>query len=90
MDVDRRLDGNAAAGLLGEIFAFDVTIAHAICAGCGATHAIGELHVYCLELGAILRCPGCDAAMIRVSRRGTAASWVDLRGLSCLKVAAEV
>ena len=38
-----RLDGNAAAGLLAEIFAFDVTVARAICAGCGAEAPVGEL-----------------------------------------------
>ena len=30
-----RLDGNAAAGLLSEMFARDVTFAQATCAGCG-------------------------------------------------------
>jgi uncharacterized protein DUF6510 len=30
-----RLDGNAAAGLLDQIFAFEVTSAAATCDGCG-------------------------------------------------------
>jgi hypothetical protein len=66
-DAERRLDGNAAAGLLAEIFAFDVTTAVAVCAGCGAEGPVAGLMVYGLELGAILRCPGCDTALIRVS-----------------------
>ena len=36
MDIEeRRLDGNAAAGLLGEIFPFDMTMVRTLCAGCG-------------------------------------------------------
>ena len=31
-----RLDGNAAAGLLGEVFAGEVTTAVGTCDGCGA------------------------------------------------------
>ena len=30
-----RLDGNAAAGILSEVFVPDLTTAHATCAGCG-------------------------------------------------------
>ena len=36
---DLRLDGNAAAGLLGELFAFEITTATAICDGCGQSFA---------------------------------------------------
>ena len=83
--VNTPLDGNAAAGLLAEIFAFDVTTAHAVCAGCGALAPVGSLAAYGLEMGAILRCPGCDTALIRVSRleRGY---WLDLRGASVLRM----
>ena len=34
-DSDLRLDGNAAGGLLNEIFPFEMTTAQATCAGCG-------------------------------------------------------
>ena len=34
-DNDLRLDGNAAGGLLNEIFPFEMTAAEATCAGCG-------------------------------------------------------
>ena len=37
-----RLDGNAAAGTLGEIFSFEVTTAGYICAGCGGTNRGGD------------------------------------------------
>ncbi len=80
-----RLDGNAAAGLLSEIFCAEPSSAVIICAGCGATAAIGALPVYGLELGAIVRCPHCDTAMLRVGAAG-AMLWLDLRGAVSLHV----
>jgi uncharacterized protein DUF6510 len=84
-DGDTALDGNAAAGLLAEIFAFDITVAEAVCAGCGATGQIGSLRAYALEMGAVLRCPSCDSVVIRMSRL-SGSSWLDLRGMSSLRV----
>jgi len=84
-DADLRLDGNAAAGLLAEVFRFEMTTAYATCAGCGALAPVGALMVYGHEMGTILRCPGCDTAIIRVARtRGR--YWLDLRGASVLRV----
>jgi hypothetical protein len=80
-----RLDGNAAAGLLSEIFCAEPSNAVIICAGCGATAAIGALPAYGLELGAILRCPNCDTAVLRVGAAG-ATLWVDLRGAVSLRL----
>jgi hypothetical protein len=80
-----RLDGNAAAGLLSEIFCAEPSNAVIICAGCGATAAIGALPVYGLELGAIVRCPHCDTAVLRVGAAG-AMLWLDLRGAVSLHV----
>jgi uncharacterized membrane protein len=37
-----RLDGNAAGGLLAEVFALDVTSASLTCGGCGAVGPVGE------------------------------------------------
>ena len=44
VDNAQRLDGNAAAGLLRELFAFEMTTALGTCANCGKTGSIGELH----------------------------------------------
>lgn len=82
---DMRLDGNAAAGLLEEIFAFEVTTARAVCAGCEQEHRLGEMAVYALEMGAIMRCPGCGAAMVRISRL-SGECWLDASGLRTLRV----
>jgi hypothetical protein len=73
------LDGNAAGGLLREVFAFDATAARTTCAGWARMAPIGELRLYAIEMGAILRCPSCDEAVVRIGRtqRGL---WLDLRG----------
>ena len=82
---DLRLDGNAAAGLLGELFRFDATVALGTCAGCGAEHPLGAVVLYGQAMGAVLRCPGCDQAMLRVGR--VAGGYrLDLRGLRTIRV----
>ena len=87
-DADRRLDGNAAAGLLAEVFRFEMTTAFTACAGCGALAPVGALMVYRHEMGTILRCPGCDTAIIRLARtRGR--YWLDLRGAHVLRIDAD-
>jgi hypothetical protein len=88
MEVEQtRLDGNAAAGFLAELFAFEVTAAQARCSGCGGVAPVGALLVYGGAMGAILRCPGCDAAMIRVTLlRGEYR--LDLRGTQTLHIPA--
>lgn len=43
---EQRLDGNAAAGTLGEVFSFEVTTAHYACEGCGRTGQIGAAMAY--------------------------------------------
>lgn len=86
-DADLRLDGNAAAGLLADVFTFDVTTAQAVCDGCGMAAPVGSLPAYCLALGVIVRCPGCDTALLRVSRL-QGGYGLDLRGMRVLRVPA--
>jgi hypothetical protein len=38
------LDGNAAGGILREIFPFEMTLAEGTCAHCGSTRVVGERH----------------------------------------------
>jgi hypothetical protein len=80
-----RLDGNAAAGLLEEIFTFDVTLAWVTCAGCGVEGPVAKLAAYGMAMGAILRCPSCDTPVMRVSRLG-AGYGLDLRGTTLMLV----
>lgn len=76
-----RLDGNAAAGILSEIFVSDLTVAHATCANCGTNRPLGALMVYAHGMGTIMRCPNCDAAVLRVART-RAHLQLDLTGAS--------
>jgi hypothetical protein len=86
MDDKLRLDGNAAAGTLGEVFSFEVTTAEYACEGCGKTDRIGAAMVYDVRgLGIIVRCPSCDNALIRLAHnRGRYR--IDLRGVRQLQV----
>jgi hypothetical protein len=86
MDEKLRLDGNAAAGPLSEVFSFEATTAQYACAGCGGTDRIGAAMVYEVRgLGTIVRCPSCDNALIRLAHnRGR--HWIDLRGIRYLQV----
>ena len=80
-----RLDGNAAAGSLGELLAFDVTAATAVCDGCGRSSPVGALLLYDQAMGTILRCPGCAHLVLCATRiRGVVR--LDLRGTRSLRV----
>ena len=88
-DLDLRLDGNAAGGMLNEIFPFEMTAAEVTCGGCGTTRPIGELMLYRHGMGSILRCAGCDKALMRITHiRGFYR--LDLSGMSCLRIAADI
>ena len=82
-----RLDGNAAAGSLREIFSFEITTAHYACENCGRADHIGAAMAYEVRgLGTIVRCPHCDNPLIRLAHnRGR--HWIDLRGVKYLQVA---
>jgi Family of unknown function (DUF6510) len=82
-----RLDGNAAAGILSEIFAADVTAAKAMCANCGVTRAVGALLVYAHGMGTVVRCPSCNAVILRVGRTPTQI-WLDATGARHLVIRA--
>ena len=86
--METRLDGNAAAGMLQEIFPFEMTTVEATCAGCGQTNLVGALAAYMHGMGAIIRCPACDTALIRMAKaRGR--YWLDLRGVRVLQLSVE-
>ena len=88
-DSDLRLDGNAAGGLLNEIFPFEMTAAEATCGGCGAMKPIGQLLLYGHGMGTILRCAGCDTALLRITHiRGCYS--LDLSGISYLRITEDI
>jgi hypothetical protein len=88
LDTDLRLDGNAAAGLLGQLFAVEATTVLVTCASCGADGAVGSVHVYDRGPGTVLRCPACSAVLMRFSQiRGRL--FADLRGVGTLSYPVE-
>ena len=83
---DDRLDGNAIGGLLGEIFAVEMTSARQTCAGCGTVHAVGKVDVYVNAPGVVVRCPSCTQVLMRIVR-GRGKAWLDLSGTRSLEFA---
>ena len=88
-DNDLRLDGNAAGGLLNEIFPFEMTAAEATCGGCGTMRPIGEVMLYWHGMGATLRCASCDTALIRITHIRECYR-IDLSGMSYLRIVADI
>ena len=82
---DLELDGNAIGGLLGEVFVEELTVARSTCGSCGAVREVGALSVYAQAPGAVVRCPGCEAVLLRVVR-GEGRIWLELQGVSCLEL----
>jgi hypothetical protein len=82
-----RLDGNAAAGILGEVFVHEMSAARGACASCGGIAPLGSqhLHMYPRSPGAVLRCATCqDVLMVLVHAGGCYR--LALPGLSWLEV----
>jgi uncharacterized protein DUF6510 len=82
-----KLDGNAAAGTLREVFGLEVTAALGTCDACGAAGAVAELMLYSHAPGLVFRCPHCDAVVLRIVTDGTR-YWLDARGLRSLQLSA--
>jgi uncharacterized protein DUF6510 len=67
---DRRLDGNAAAGPLAELFAIELTTAVLSCAGCGHDAPLGAHHLYPDAPALVVRCPSCTNVVLRYGSGG--------------------
>ena len=81
---DLILDGNAAAGLLQEIFILDVTTAQIQCEACGSIGAVGSLRLYAAAMGAVLRCTHCDGILLRAVRTPHG-RWLEMTGARHLR-----
>jgi hypothetical protein len=88
IDLNRALtlDGNAAAGLLQEIFGVEMTANPAECANCGNVSEMGGLLAFTHAPGLVLRCPACEEVMLRVVQtpRGI---YLDARGAAYVRLA---
>ena len=79
-----RLDGNAIAAIMFEVFGREMTTAVGTCEGCRRAGPLAELAVYLMTPGVVARCPHCDKLlMVIVDRRGMAC--VDLAGFASLE-----
>jgi Family of unknown function (DUF6510) len=79
-----RLDGNAVAGTLRDVFTTEVTTAIGTCGNCGAVDAVGAVHVY-VSAGIVLRCPHCESVLLRLVQHDTRI-WLDLTGMRSLEL----
>ena len=86
--MENKLDGNATAGMLQEIFPFEMTLVQATCTSCGATNAIGATAVYMHGMGTVIRCPSCDTVLIRIVH-AKERYWLDMRGVRVLQISVE-
>jgi hypothetical protein len=64
------VDGNAAAGMLWDVFGADVTALVGVCGGCGDASALAEAVVELDETAAIVRCRSCTHTLFTVLRDG--------------------
>jgi uncharacterized protein DUF6510 len=68
MEESDMLDGNVAAGILGEVFRADVTTAIVTCAGCGTAGPLAIGDAYVTEMGLVIRCHHCSAVVLRCAQ----------------------
>ena len=79
------LDGNAAAGLLREVFAVEMTTALGTCCNCGGTEPVGAVHVF-RGAGVVLRCPHCENVLAKIVETENRI-WISFPGIGALEVA---
>lgn len=80
------LDGNAAGGMLYDVFSAEMTAAPTECASCGRRGEIGSLLAFTQAPGLVLRCPSCEKIMVRIVRAGDV-TYLDARGAVYLRIA---
>lgn len=61
------LDGNAAAGLLAQVFRMDMTSVICTCGTCGSTNALATARLYPAGPAHVLRCTVCDSVVMRMA-----------------------
>jgi len=80
------VDGNALAGQLSDLFAFDLTTAIGRCINCGTSGMLGAAMVYQAGPGTVARCPHCGAVLATIVESGDKI-WLSLAGLTAIEVA---
>jgi hypothetical protein len=85
MNADVVLDGNVLAGVFGELFQHEMTIARGTCGACGLSGPLAETRVYPEAPGAVARCPGCGEVLFTIVKDG-GRYWLGFDRLRCLEV----
>jgi len=85
MNREMMLDGNAAAGVLQDIFALEMTASPTECAHCGNVGEIGTLWAFTQAPGTVLRCPVCENIMLRIVETPDSI-YLDARGAVYLRL----
>ena len=84
-ELDLKLDGNAAAGVLSEVFAGEMTASIGTCDGCGVARPLAMAVLHSHAPGAVLRCSNCGAMLLCVVRLPDGLV-VDLSGVRRLRM----
>jgi DNA-directed RNA polymerase subunit RPC12/RpoP len=79
------LDGNAAAGILHEIFGLEMTANPTRCAHCGNVGQVGMLWAFIQAMGTVLRCPACGSVILRIVETPHAI-YLDAQGAAYLRL----
>jgi len=79
------LDGNALAGHLADLFAFDGTMASMRCTGCGAIEVLATAMVYLDAMGAVARCCHCDDVLLTLVESEDRV-WIGFPGATVIEV----
>lgn len=79
------LDGNAAAGILQEIFAGEMTASAVQCAHCGQEGELGGLLAFNQAPGLVLRCAACEKIMLRIVQ-APGAIYMEMRGTAYVRL----
>ena len=82
------VDGNAVAGAFADVLGCDVTTATLTCAGCGRVGVFAETHVYHRAPGIVVRCPDCEAVLMRIVE-SPQQTWIDLQGVASMQIPAD-
>jgi len=86
-DFPRRdyLDGNAAAGILSDLFSADITSARGQCVNCGNKAVVAAARLYPDDHGMLLRCAVCESILVRIVETDHS-TCLDLRGMAFLEI----
>lgn len=88
MDAELVLDGNALAGVFGELFQHDLTVAKGTCGACGRSGPLAETRVYAHAPGAVVRCAGCQAVLFTIVKED-GRYWLGFDRLGCIEIREE-